>query len=59
MRILPGTYAVFWSRPGWGQQFQADVVATCARQAAATFRSLFPGDLIRSVRGRDGRFASF
>lgn len=59
MRITPGTFAVFWSRPGWRQAFHADVGAGSPGEAVATFRALYPTDVVRSVRGADGRFASF
>lgn len=59
MRVLPNTFAIFWSLPQGGQQFHADVPATSPAAALATFRALFPTDRIRSVRGTDGRFQSF
>lgn len=59
MNILPGSFAVFWSRPGWSRQFHADHFQPTAKAAAAAHRAAFPEDRICSVRGRDGRFNSF
>lgn len=52
-------YAVFWSFPGDTIQFHADVQGKSARDAAAKFQNLFPGDVIRSVRSTSGRFEAF
>lgn len=52
-------YAVFWSMHGSAVQFHADVHATSAVEAARAFRSLFPNDVIRSVRSTSGRFEAF
>lgn len=59
MRILHGSFAVFWSRPGWGRAFHADIHARSPKEAVAAFRQMFPDDTVRSVRGKDGRFAAF
>jgi hypothetical protein len=59
MQILPNTFAVFWSFPSGGVQFHADVPAASAREAAATFHALFPGDRLCSVRGKSGRFEGY
>ncbi|WP_157971280.1 hypothetical protein [Pseudogemmobacter bohemicus] len=59
MRIVPGLFAVFWRSPGSSQQFHADVGARSPHQAAVEFRRLFPGDIVVSVRGVDGRFEAF
>lgn len=59
MKIIRGTYAVFWRPPRSRCQFHADVPATSPREAATAFRNLFPGDLVVSVRGADGRFSGF
>ena len=60
MKIHRDTFAVFWSRKGWKQAFHADVPATgTAKDAADTFRQLFPNDVIRSVRDTSGRFLAF
>ncbi len=52
-------FAVFWSFPGSAVQFHADVHASSAAEAARSFQSLFPGDVIRSVRSTSGRFEAF
>ena len=57
MRIPRNTFAVFWSPAGATEQFHADVRALSPAAALQTFRTYFPTDTVRSVRGADGRFA--
>lgn len=59
MKIIPNTFAIFWSLPGDKTQFHADVGAKTAREAVASFSKYFPGDVIRSVRSTSGRFEAF
>lgn len=59
MRIVPNSFAIFWSSPKGGQQFHADVFATSPAEAVAAFRALFPTDTIHSCRASDGRFQRF
>lgn len=59
MRILHGAYAVFWSPQGASIQFHADVPSGSPAEAAEVFRNMFPQDILRSVRGPDGRFQRF
>jgi hypothetical protein len=59
MKIIPGLYAVFWSPQGSTQQFHADVGALSPAAAVASFRDYFPTDIVRSIRGADGRFQRF
>lgn len=59
MRLINGLYAVFWSPQGASIQFHADVAGSSPAEAAETFRLHFPDDILRSVRGPDGRFVRF
>jgi hypothetical protein len=60
MKIIPGTYAVFWKHDRATRvAFHADVTADSARDAARIFAAYFPRDRIVSVRARDGRFCAF
>lgn len=60
MRIITGTFAVFWKRARKDTvQFHADVKADTAADAARIFAALYPGDTICSVRGPNGRFANY
>lgn len=53
-------YAIFWSMPGSKTQFHADVFHLhTAQEAVDYFRSIFPNDVIRSVRSASGRFEAF
>ena len=59
MKILAGTFAVFWSFKGDKTQFHADVRAESPAKAAETFRDMFPEDVIHSIRCHRGRFCTF
>jgi len=64
MHILDNTFAVFWRLPNHPrQQFHADVAKLFpdepARYAVRRFRSLFPSDVVCSVRDQSGRFVSY
>jgi hypothetical protein len=51
-------FIVLWNRPGYGMAFEADVAATSATEARATFKAMFPADRIKAVKlpRSNGRF---
>jgi beta-lactamase class A len=59
MRIVRNTFAIFWSPQGASIQLHANVPAPSAAEAVTAFRNHFPADVLRSVRGADGRFQRF
>lgn len=62
MPILKNSVAVFWSKPGWKNQFHGDFFPhphETMRETVARYRAMFPADIIRSIRGPNGRFLSF
>ena len=67
MKILPKSFAIFWSLPGSAVQFQADGWRRPLKgggyegpaPVVARFREAFPDSIIRSVRDTDGRYLPF
>lgn len=60
MKIIANSFAVFWTRPGWKQQFMADVGGfTDPVAAVAWFKTAYPEDVVCSIRDRSGRFLPF
>lgn len=62
MKILQNTFAVFWTRKEWRQQFHADLARLnneTARHAVQRYRAIFPQDIVCSVRASNGKFVSF
>ena len=53
-RSLVLHFHVYWSRPGFGRAFEADVHAVDAFEARDMFRALFPTDHLIGVKRRGG-----
>jgi hypothetical protein len=61
MGIVPGTLGVFWTRPGYGVCFHADLglmPGESPREALARYRAMYPQDQVIGAKDKSGRWVA-